>query len=164
MTIVGPVRGDSIGRVAVRVGSRTAMAVLLAQDVGITLGARLSAGGVRVFGTDSSAALIDLITIGPAKLGNVPAAVGGGAGVITIGLSATGPLVPTFDFSKNRLTFNRQLSTVAPIRLPMIRYEGAVHVLDRGRWVALADYLAGAAKARQAVTVDFRAGEIRVQP
>jgi hypothetical protein len=46
----------------------------------------------------------------------------------------------------------------------MIRYEGAVRVLDRGRWVALADYLAGAAKARQAVTVDFRVGEIRVQP
>jgi hypothetical protein len=140
------------------------MGVLLAQDVGIRLGARLSAGTVRVFDTDSSAALINQITIGSAKLGNVPAVVGGGAGVLTIGLSAIGPLVPTFDFAKNRLTFNRTASTVAPIRLPMVRYEGAVHVLDHGHWIVLADYVAGAAKGRQTVTVDFRAGEIRVQP
>jgi hypothetical protein len=37
-------------------------------------------------------------------------------------------------------------------------------VLDHGHWIVLADYVAGAAKGRQTVTVDFRAGEIRVQP
>jgi hypothetical protein len=162
-TIVGSVRGDTLGRVAVRIGGRTAMAILLAQDVGITAGARLAVGA-RVFAPDSPIAALDLITIGTARVSNAPVTIGGPPGVVMIGMSELGPLVPTFDYSKNRLTFNRPLSTLAPIRLPLIRDRGVLRVLDRGRWVSLSDYTAGVARARQVMTIDFRAGEVRVLP
>jgi hypothetical protein len=121
-TIVGPVRGDTLGRIAIRIGGRTA------------------------------------------RVSNAPVTVGGPSGVITIGMSEIGLLVPTFDYSRNRLTFNRPLSMQAPIRLPMIRDRGVVRVLDHGRWVTLSEYAAGASRLRQVMTIDFRAGEIRVLP
>jgi hypothetical protein len=162
--IVGSVRGDTLGRIPIRVGSRTAMAVVLAQDVGLTIGVRLAGGVVHLFGGDSSVATIDQMSAGSAHLGNIRVNVGGPPAGASVGLSELAPLVPTFDYAKNRLTFNRPLSILAPIRLPMVRYNGAIRVLDHGRWVTLGDYVAGAAKARQTITIDFRAGEVRVLP
>jgi hypothetical protein len=90
--------------------------------------------------------------------------IGGPVGVVTIGMSELGPLVPTFDYSKGRVTFNRPLSMQAPIRLPLIRDRGTLRVLERGRWITLSDYAAAAAKMRQVMTIDFKAGEVRVLP
>ena len=163
--LVGPPQGDTIGRVAVHIGRRTAMAVLLARDVGITAGARIAAGVGRAFaGGDSTIFALDSAIIGSARLVNVPARLGGSSGAVSVGMSVLGALTPTFDFSKNRVKFNRPASIAASLRLPLIRDRGVLRVLDRGRWVSLADYAAIVAKAGQSLTIDFRGGEIRVQP
>ena len=162
--LVGPPAGDTVGRVAVHIGGRTAMGVLLAHDTGITVGARLAGGTGRQFSGDSTVMALDSALIGSARILNVPARLGGQPGAILVGMSVLGALTPTFDFGKNRVRFNRPASVASSTRLPLIRAEGELFVLDGARWTPLATYISKVAAARQSVTIDFRAGEIRVQP
>ena len=162
--LVGPPIGDTLGRVAVHIGGRTAMAVLLAQDVAITVGVRLAGAQQRGFAGDSTVIVLDSVIIGSARITNVSARRGGSPGAVTVGMSVLGALTPTFDFARNRVRFNRPASVPASVRVPLVRSGGRVYVLDRGRWSSLADYVAIVANAKQSLTIDFRGGEIRVQP
>jgi hypothetical protein len=163
--LVGPPKGDTLARVATHVGERTAMAVILAEDVGVVIGSRIAGGAAQSFpGGDNTVIALDSMRVGGARFTNVAARLGDVPGVVTIGMAGFGGLMPTFDYANNRFAFNRQ-SVAAPLaRLPFLRDHGELRVLDRGRWIGLSEFASEIAKARQSFTIDFRAGEIIVQP
>ena len=160
--IAGMPQGDTLGRVAVHLGGRSAMAILVARDEGITIGSRL-ASGIHRFGPDSSHAVADSITVGNVRLFNVPLEIGGPPATVTIGLKAISSLLPTLDYGTGRIAFNRSSAILSALRLPILRRDGRIWVLEQG-WIDLADFAALRAKLKSAITVDLPAGVLRVQP
>lgn len=162
--LVGPPLGDTLGRVATHVGGRAAMAVILAEDIGVIIGSHLSGGAAQSFaGGDSTVIALDSMRVGGARFMNIAARIGDSPEALTIGMEAFGELMPTFDYAKNRFSLNRPSVAALQVRLPFLRDHGSLRVLDRGRWVGLAEFASTVAKARQSFTIDFRAGEILLQ-
>jgi hypothetical protein len=165
-TMVSGVTGDTLGRVAVRFGNRAAMAAIVARYEPIRVGQHAMNSTVRAFGADSTALAIDAISIGTARLTNAAASVGDGTGIVTVGIGALEAVAPTFDYRNGKLSFNQSNAVLAPVQLKLMRRGDDVLVLDQdhGFWVPLASYAALVAKARGVMTVDLRAGVLRIQP
>ena len=72
LVLIGGARGDTLGRVTIRIAGRPVVAIIVARDVGVTVGAR-AAGGVTHFAGDSTAIVLDSINIGAVRLSMVPA-------------------------------------------------------------------------------------------
>jgi hypothetical protein len=160
VSLIGTPVGDTIGRIAIRIGGRTAVASVLSTDVGIVVGARAAGSAPRYFG-DSTIVVIDSMIVGSMKFVNVPAAIGPVSGV-TLGVASLSRMVPTFDYSRQRFTLMRIASGVSESRSILVRDGGQWRVHQRGRWMPLAEFAAQVARDRKTMTVDLRAGEVRV--
>lgn len=164
VTLIGVPKGDTIARVAIRVGDRTAVAAILGTDIGVIVGARVAGRSGRRFDGDSMIIVLDSLTVGSLKLVNVPATIGPATGAVAIGAAAFNRLLPTVDYGRNRLAFSRTDGGAAESRHMLVRTAGDFRVLDRGRWISLSTFAASVAKARKSLTIDVRAGEVRVRP
>ena len=164
VTLIGAPNGDTIARVAIRIGGRTAVASILGTDIGVVVGTRVAGLQARHFEGDSTFIVLDAVAIGSLKLVNVPATIGVAPGAVTVGAAAFNRLIPTVDYARNRLAFTRVDAGAAESRHMLIRRAGELRVLDRGRWISLGDFAATVAKARKSMAIDVRAGEVRVRP
>jgi hypothetical protein len=160
VSLIGTPVGDTIGRIAVRIGGRTTVANVLATDVGIVVGARAVGSAPRYFG-DSTTVVLDSMIVGSMRLVNAPATTGPTPGV-TIGVASLSRMVPTFDYSRQRFTLMRIASGVSESRSILVRDGGQWRVHQRGRWIPLAEFAAQVSKDRKTMTVDLKAGEVRV--
>lgn len=162
-SIIGTPRGDTIARVAVRIGGRAAVASIVGTDVGFVVGSRITGSAARRYEGDSTVITFDSLTVGPVKFINVPARVGDAASTMAIGVAALGRLVVVLDYSRNRITMTRTDVGPAESRYLLVRDAGYLRVLDRGRWVSLGDFAATIAKATKTMVIDVAAGEVRIR-
>jgi hypothetical protein len=161
-SMIGTPAGDTIARVAVRVGSHSAVASIVGGDVGFMVGSRLAANAHH-FGNDSATVAFDSIGVGQTKFVNVPAGIGATASSLTVGVAALGRMVVQIDYARNRIVMMRADTGPAEARFPLARFNGQVNVLDRGRWVPLGEFAGGVAKSRKTLVVDYAAGEARIK-
>lgn len=161
-SIVGSPRGDTIARVAVRIGGQAALASIVGTDIRFIVGSRLAASAHH-FGNDSATVAFDSMTVGHSKFLNVPASLGATATSVTIGAAALGRLILQLDYSRNRIVMTRADAGSVEARYPLVRFDGQLRVLDRGRWIPLGDFAAGVAQANKTLVVDFAAGEARIK-
>jgi hypothetical protein len=160
--IVGTPKGDTIARVAVRIGRSAAVAAIVGTDVRFMVGSRLAASGHH-FGNDSTTVAFDSISVGQTKFVNVPASVGATSSSVTVGVAALGRMIVQLDYARNRIVMTRTDVGAVEARYPLARFDGYLSVLDRGRWVHLGEFAADVAKAKRTLVVDFAAGEARIK-
>ncbi|HET9423895.1 MAG TPA: tetratricopeptide repeat protein [Gemmatimonadaceae bacterium] len=162
-SIVGTPKGDTIARVAVRIGGRGAVAAIVGGDVGFIVGSRIAGSSARRFERDSTIVVLDSVMLGPMKLVNVPASIGPQASTLVIGAASLARMVVQVDYGRNRIALTRGDGGAAESRYLLIRDGGQLRVLDRGRWVALADFAAAVARASRTMVLDFARGEARIR-
>ena len=163
-TIIGGPKGDTIARVAARVGGRAIVgATMVGADVGFTVGTRLAEGVARRYEGDPTVVTFDSMSVAQVRLVNVPAAVGPEASTLTFGPGAFGRAMIVIDYGKSRVNVTRIDAVRAASRHPMVRTAGAFRVLDRGRWTPLSEFAAMVAKAGKTMVIDVAAGEVRVR-
>jgi hypothetical protein len=158
---IGRPSGDTIARVAVRVGSRSAVASIVDSDVGFVVGARIAAGSAKRFGDDSSLVAFEAVSVGQARFANVPAMIGPAASTMSIGAAALCRLVVQIDYGRNRIVLVQHDAGPVEARYPMARLNGRLRVLEHGRWIPLGELAGMAAKAGRTLVVDFAGGEAR---
>lgn len=163
-SIIGKPAGDTIARVAVRIGGRAAVASIVGSDVGFIAGSRIAGAAARRFEGDTAIVAFDSMTVGQVKFINVPARIGEAASTMTIGVASLGRLVVMIDYGRNRIAMMRSEVGTADSRYPLVRESGQLRVLDGGRWVSLGDFAAAVAKAAKTMIIDVAAGELRVRP
>jgi hypothetical protein len=163
VSLIGAPKGDTIARIAVRIGGRAAVANILGTDAGLTIGARIAGAEVRRFGSDSGIATVDSLSFGSLRLVNVPATIGGAPSSVTIGVAAFNRMLVTIDYARDRASFTRATGGSPESRAVLVREAGQLRVLERGRWFGLSEFAAAVARARRAITIDLRAGEVRVR-
>ena len=163
-SIIGAPKGDTIARVAVRVSGRSAVAAIVASDIGIVVGSRVIGESGRRFDGDSTVSVLDSMTVGSVRLVNVPVGLGTAPGTVAIGAAALGRLVLQIDYKRSRIALVQSDAGAAETRSMLVRTGGQLRVLDRGRWTSLADYAAVVAKASKTLIVDVAGGEVRVRP
>jgi hypothetical protein len=163
-SMVGSPKGDTIARVPVKIGGRSAVASIVGNDVGIMIGSRMAGVDARHFEGDSTVVAFDSITIAQAKFVNVPATIGAAASTMIIGAPALARRVLVIDYGRNRLTLAPADAGSSAARYLLIRVDGRMQVLDRGRWVSLGEFVAPLAKASKTIVVDVAAGEVRIRP
>lgn len=160
---VGTPRGDTIARVAVRVGGRAAVAAIVGSDVGFIVGARLAGNSARHFEGDSTILVLDSVTVGQVKLVNVPATMGTAGSTMVIGAAALARLIVQVDYARNRIALTRTDVGSAEARHMLVRYEGQLRVLDNGRWIPLGEFATSMARSSKTIVIDVGAGEVRVR-
>ena len=160
--IVGTPKGDTIARVAIRVGGRAAVAAIVGTDAGFMAGSRI-AGTARRFGDDSTVVAFDSLTIGQATFVNVPATIGPLASTMVIGAASLARHVVIVDYRRNRIALARTDLGAAESRRPLIRDLLGLRVLDRSRWIPLGEYAATVARSAKTLVIDIAAGEVRVR-
>jgi hypothetical protein len=165
-TIIGTPKGDTIARVAARVGGKTVIAAILGIDEDVVVGTQLAEGAARRFEGDPTVVAFDSITIAQVHFANVPATVGPEAATLTLGAAALGRRVMQIDYARNRIVITKTDVTraSATARHPLARERGQLRVLDRGRWISLSELAATVARSRQTLVIDVAAGEVRVRP
>lgn len=166
LALTGAIRGDTLGRVTIRIAGRPVVATVVARDIGLILGARTVVPGVRRFEGDSATIVLDSINIGAVRLSMVPATLDPTVGGAIIGLGALGPMTAAFDYGKKRVYFNQLRGTGRMYALPLFRDRGELRVAPKlpAQWWSLAALLASIEAGREAgpVTIDLKAGEIRI--
>ena len=155
-------KGDTIARVAIRVGGRAAVAAIVGTDAGFMAGS-LIAGTARRFGDDSTVVAFDSLTIGQATFVNVPATIGPLASTMVIGAASLARHVVIVDYRRNRIALARTDLGAAESRRPLIRDLLGLRVLDRSRWIPLGEYAATVARSAKTLVIDIAAGEVRVR-
>ena len=160
--IVGTPKGDTIARVAIRVGGRAAVAAIVGTDAGFMAGSRI-AGTAGRFGDDSTVVAFDSLTIGQATFVNVPATIGPLASTMVIGAASLARHVVIVDYRRNRIALARTDLGAAESRRPLIRDLLGLRVLDRSRWIPLGEYAATVARSAKTLVIDIAAGEVRVR-
>jgi hypothetical protein len=160
---IGRPAGDTIARVAVRIGGKSAVASIVDTDVGFVVGSRIAAGNAKHFGDDSSLVALEAVAVGQARFANVPAMIGPVSSTASIGAAALGRLVLQVDYGRNRMVLVEHDAGPAEARYPLARMNGRLRVLDRGRWIALGELAQAAARAGQVLVVDFAGGEARLR-
>lgn len=163
-SIIGAPKGDTIARVAVRIGGRAAVASVVGTDVGFIAGSRIAGSAPRRFEGDSALVTFDSLTVGQVKFVNVPARIGGAASTIAIGVASLGRLIVIVDYARNRIAMTRTDVGAVESRYVLVRDGGYLRVLDRGRWVSLGDFAATIARASKTMVIDVARGELRVRP
>lgn len=165
-TIIGTPRGDTIARVAARVGGRVVVAAILGIDEDVVVGTQLAEGVARRFEGDPTVVAFDSITIAQIHFANVPATVGPEAATLMLGAAALGRRVMQIDYARNRIVITKTDITrgSATARYPLARARGQLRVLDRGRWISLSEFAATVARSRQTLVIDVAAGEVRIRP
>jgi hypothetical protein len=161
-TLVGGVRGDTIARVAARVGRKTVLAALVGNDPGIVVGTQLADSLARRFEGDPTVVLFDAMSIARIPLANVPATVGAVASTLVIGPPALGKVIIHIDYGRNRFVVTRTHAAAPAARYPLVRRDGQLRVLDGHRWVPLAELAASVARAKKTLVIDVAAGEARI--
>ena len=104
MALVGAVRGDTLGRITIRIAGRPVSAIVVAKDIGVIVGPSAALSAIR-FG-DSATVVLDSIGIGRVRLTFVPATVRPGLDGAIIGFAALSPMTLTLDYAKKRVLFN----------------------------------------------------------
>jgi hypothetical protein len=166
IAFVGLPHGDTLARVAMRIGDRTVIGSILGTETGVVAGTRAAGEMARMFGDKPPAvSVIDSLSVGSLKMINVPATVDGPADAASIGVTALAPLLPTFDYNQNRVKLERRHVDPAPSRsLPLIRSRGKLLVLRDGQWIPIGVLAESIAGQRGALTIDLRAGEVLIKP
>lgn len=166
VALVGAVRGDTLGRVTIRIAGRPLVAIVVARDVGVIVGARVGGMAATHFAGDSTTIVLDSINIGAVRLTMVPATVDPASGVTIIGIGALSPMTVAFDYDKKRVYFNQLRGAARAYALPLFRDRGEFRVAERTpvRWSSLASVVGAAHTGKEAgpVTIDLKAGEIRI--
>jgi hypothetical protein len=161
--IIGVPAGDTIARVAVRIGGRAAIAAIVGSDAGFMAGARIAGPAARVFDGDSSVMVLDSLTIGPAAFVNVPATTGSLASTVVVGAGALGLMIIQVDYQRHRIALARTDVAPADSRNTLLRDSHGLRVLERGRWVPLGEYAAAVAKSARTLVIDLARSEVRVR-
>lgn len=161
--LVGTPRGDTIARVAIRVGGRAAVAAIVGTDVGFVAGARIAGTAARRFGDDSTVIVFDSLTLGQTTFANVPATTGPLSSTMVIGAASLARHIVIVDYKRNRIALARTDFGAIESRRPLIRDLLGLRVLDRGRWMSLSDYAATVARSAKTLVIDVAAGEVRVR-
>ena len=162
--IIGAPRGDTIARVAARIGGVSAVAAILGNDGDVVVGTRIAEGFGRRFDGDPTVIVLDSMTIGHAKFANLPALIGTEASTVTLGAAALGRRVLQIDYARKRFVIMRaDTPTAQQLRYPLERADAALRVLDRGHWISLGDFAASVAKSAKTLVIDVAAGEVRVR-
>jgi hypothetical protein len=161
-SIVGVPKGDTVARIAIRIGGRAAVASIVATDVGLIAGNALAADARR-FG-DSAVLVFDSITVGAVKMRNMPATMGGAARTMSIGVPALGRVIVKIDYAQHVLVLTHIDGGRAESRYPLFRAGGQLRILDRGRWIGLGEFAATVARASKTLVIDLANGEVRVRP
>jgi hypothetical protein len=162
-TIIGAPRGDTIARVAARVRGRPVVAALLATDDGVVVGTRFAELAQRFEG-DPTIVVFDSLSIGQSRLVNVPAAVGLDESSLSLGIASLGRRIIQVDYARGRFVLASDGPARAEVAIPLSRLDGRLRVLDRGRWMSLADFAGEVARSKKTLVVDVAAGEVRVRP
>lgn len=163
-SIIGTPKGDTIARVAVRIGGRASVASIVGTDVGFVAGSRIAGSAARRFDGDSTVVTFDSVTVGQVKFVNVPARIGDAASTMSIGVASLGRLIVVVDYARKRIAMTRTDVGAAESRHVLVRDGGSLRVLDRGRWVSLGDFAAIVARASKTMVIDVARGELRVRP
>ena len=163
VSIIGTPKGDTIARVAVRIGGKAAVASIVGSDVGFIVGSRIAGTAARHFDGDTATVVFDSVTVGQLKFVNVPSRIGSTASTMAVGVASLARLIVTIDYSKNRISFARTDVGSATAVFTLARGEGQLRVLDRGRWVLLGDFAATIARASKTMVVDVAAGVVRIR-
>jgi hypothetical protein len=163
-TIIGMPRGDTIARVGARVNGKPVVAAMLATDDGMVVGTRFAENLARRFEGDPTIVLFDSVSIGQSRLVNVPASVGLDEASLSLGIASLGRRIIQIDYARGRLVLASDAQTRPQVALPLSRRDGRLRVLNRGRWMSLADFAGEVARSRKTLIVDIAAGEVRVRP
>lgn len=164
VSIVEGAIGDTIARVAVKIGARSVVASIVGSDVGFVVGSRLADSIAVRFEGDPTVVAFDSLTVGQAKFANVPATVGRAGSTMTIGVASLGRVVVMIDYARKRLALTRSDGAPVDATYPLARSHGQVRVLDRGRWIPLSELAASVARASRTLVIDVAAGQARVRP
>lgn len=166
VALVGGVRGDTLGRITIRIAGRPVSAIVVARDVGVIIGSAAALAAIR-FG-DSTTVVLDSISIGRVRLTVVPAKVKPGLDGAIIGFAALSPMTVTFDYARKRVLFNQLRSGGPVLALPLFRVREDINVAltSPSRWSTLASFIgtAAAGLAARPVTIDLKASEVRTPP
>jgi hypothetical protein len=163
-SIVETAVGDTIARVAVRIGAKSVIASIVGSDVGFVVGSRLADSGAIRFEGDPTVIAFDSMTVGQAKFANVPATIGRAGSTMTIGVASLGRVVVMIDYARKRLALTRSDPLPADATYPLTRSNGQLRVLDRGRWIPLGELASSVARASRTLVIDVAAGQARVRP
>jgi hypothetical protein len=166
LALTGTVRGDTMGRITIRIAGRPVVAIIVARDVGVTVGPRVAGTAATHFAGDSMTIVLDSINIGAARLAMVPATVDPSVGVAIIGIGVLSPMTMAFDYDKKRVYFNQLRGVGRAYTLPFFRDRGEFRVAEKApvRWSSLASVIGAAHTGHEVgpVTIDLKAGEIRI--
>ena len=166
VVLTGTVRGDTLGRITIRIAGRPVLAIIVARDVGVIVGARAVGTASIRFSGDSRTIVIDSIRIGAARLAMVPATLDTASGVAIIGIGALSPMNVAFDYERKRVLFNQPRGAGKTHTVPLFREHGELRIAETTplRWLSLASFIARAYSGPGArpVTIDLKAGEIRI--
>jgi hypothetical protein len=163
-SMIGSPVGDTIARVAVRLGGKAVIAAIVGTDAGFTVGTRIADDVARRFEGDPTIVTFDSASVAQLRLRNVPATIGPDASTVTLGATALGRVILMIDYAKRRITIARVDGEKADVRHPMIRWEGELRVLERDHWVSLPRFAARLAESKKTLVIDVIAGEVRVRP
>jgi hypothetical protein len=161
---VGVPAGDTIARVAVRMGGKPVIAALLGTDDGFTVGTRIAENVARRFEGDPTIVTFDSASVAQLRLRNVPATIGPDAATVTLGATGLGRVIFVIDYATRRIMITKLDGERAELRHPMVRWNGELRVLERDHWVSLPAFAARMAASKKTLVVDVAAGEVRVRP
>lgn len=166
VVVFGAARGDTLGRISIRIAGKPIVAIIVARDIGVIVDPRVVGTAATHFQGDSTTIVLDSIVIGKARLATVPARIDSTGGVAIIGIGALSPMTIAFDYSKKRVFFNQPRGTGSVYALPLFRDRGQFRVAEKApvRWSSLAATVAAVHTGHEAgpVTIDVKAGEIRI--
>jgi hypothetical protein len=164
LPLTGTVRGDTLGRVTVRIAGRPVLATIVARDIGVTVGARAAGMAATHFTGDSTTVVLDSINFGAARRTMVPATVDPTMAGAIIGIGALRPMTIAFDYVKKRAYMNQPRGTGRFSVLPIFRDGGELRVPQAAprRWSSLASVIAAAHTETGPITIDLRSGELRI--
>lgn len=161
----GAVRGDTLGRITIRIAGRPVLATVVARDIGVTVGARVAGMAATHFAGDSATVVLDSINLGAARLTIVPATVDPTIVGAIIGVGALRAMTIAFDYVKKRAYLNQPRGTGRLAALPFFRDGGELRVPQATprKWSSLASVIAAAHTGRDSgpITIDLRSGELR---